>query len=94
MADIYENLQTFVVAEEGGKVVGCCALEVVWADLAEVKSLAVDTAKQAKGIGRSLVMAAVGKARDLGVSSIFALTLEPASLRSWALWPCRGRACP
>jgi len=76
MADIYENLQTFVVAEEGGEVVGCCSLEVVWADLAEVKSLAVDAASQAKGIGRFLVTAAVDKARELGVSSIFALTLE------------------
>ena len=34
MADIYENLQMFLVAEEEGAVLGCCALEVVWSDLA------------------------------------------------------------
>ena len=35
-ADIYENLQSFVVAELDGKVVGCCALQIVWSDLAEI----------------------------------------------------------
>jgi len=77
VADIYDNLQTFVVAVEGDRVVGCCALEVVWADLAEVKSLAVDAACQSRGMGRALVTAAVDKARELGVAKVFALTLEP-----------------
>lgn len=78
VADIYENLQTFLVAQDGDEVVGCCALEVVWADLAEVKSLAVDAARQSRGIGRALVTAALDKAGELGVSRVFALTLEPA----------------
>jgi amino-acid N-acetyltransferase len=77
MADIYEHLQTFLVAEHGHEVIGCCALEVVWLDLAEVKSLAVDTARQAKGVGRALVSATLDKARQLGVVKVFALTLEP-----------------
>ena len=42
MANIYENLQIFKVAEADGGVVGCCALKVPWKDLAEIKSLAVD----------------------------------------------------
>jgi len=44
MADIYENLQAFTVAELNGNVVGCCALQIIWSDLAEIKSLAVDEA--------------------------------------------------
>ena len=36
MADIYENLQAFIVAELDGNVVGCCALQIVWSDLAEM----------------------------------------------------------
>ena len=59
LADIYENLQTFIVAELDGNIVGCCALEVIWADLAEIKSLAIDEAYKGKGIGRELVAAAV-----------------------------------
>ena len=77
MADIFENLQTFSVAEGEGEIVGCCALEVVWADLAEVKSLVVDGANKGKGIGRLLVDAAIEQARLLEVPKVFALTLEP-----------------
>jgi len=77
LADIYENLQTFTVAEIDGAVVGCCALEVVWSDLAEIKSLAVDQANTDKGIGTMLVSAAVEQARQLGVPRVFALTLKP-----------------
>jgi len=78
LADIYENLQTFIVAELDNKIVGCCALEVVWADLAEIKSLAIDEAYKGKGIGRELVAAAVEQAAKLSVPKVFALTLEPA----------------
>ena len=76
LADIYENLQTFIVAELDNNIVGCCALEVIWADLAEIKSLAIDEAHKGKGIGRGLVVAAVEQAAKLGVPKIFALTLE------------------
>lgn len=77
LADIYENLQTFLVAEGNGQVAGCCALEVIWSDLAEIKSLAIAEGRTGEGIGRMLVEAATSKARELGVPKLFALTLEP-----------------
>ncbi len=77
LAEIYENLQTFLVAEQDGKAVGCCALEVIWSDLAEIKSLAVESDKRGQGIGTALVAAALDHARYLGVPRVFALTLEP-----------------
>ncbi len=77
VADIYENLPCFTVAELDGSVVGCCALEIIWSDLAEIKSLAVDESKREKGIGRLLVAAAAEQAAALGVPRVFALTLEP-----------------
>lgn len=76
-AYIFDNLQMFSVAEADGKVVGCCALAVIWADLAEIKSLAVDEEYQNKGIGRALVEKAVEQAKNLGVQKVFALTLVP-----------------
>jgi amino-acid N-acetyltransferase len=76
MADIYEALQTFVVAERDGDLIGCCALEVIWSDLAEVKSLAVTAEERGKGVGMALVTAALEQARQLGVPRVFALTLE------------------
>ena len=77
MADIFTNLQTFLVAEENGETIGCCALEIIWSDLAEIKSLAVHESHQNKGAGAILVNAAVEKARNLGVPKVFGLTLKP-----------------
>lgn len=76
LADIYKNLQAFLVAEVDGKVVGCCALEVVWSDLGEIKSLAVAEANKGAGVGKMLVDAAVSQARRLGLGRLFALTLN------------------
>jgi len=76
MADIYENLQRFTVAEVDEQLVGCCALQIVWSDLAEIRSLAIDKAFLDKGIGTALVLAAIEQAQALGVKKIFALTLE------------------
>jgi amino-acid N-acetyltransferase len=77
LADIYENLQAFTVAELDGSVVGCCALQIIWSDLAEIKSLAVDEASTDKGLGKMLVAAATEQARQLGLPRVFALTLRP-----------------
>jgi amino-acid N-acetyltransferase len=77
MSSIYENLQTFKVAEVDGAVVGCCALKVLWKDLAEIKSLAVEESQFGKGIGRGLVLESVDKAKQLGLKKVFTLTLEP-----------------
>jgi amino-acid N-acetyltransferase len=79
-ADLYEHLRDFFVyadgAEGGGQVLGCAALELVWRDLAEIKSLAVDERQRGRGIGRQLVEAAVAEGRRLGLARVFALTRE------------------
>ncbi|MEE9371088.1 MAG: N-acetyltransferase [Sedimentisphaerales bacterium] len=77
MADIYENLQSFIIAELDGNVLGCCALQIIWSDLAEIKSLAVDEANTGTGVGKMLVAAAIEQAQQLGLPSVFALTLRP-----------------
>lgn len=76
-ADIYENLQTFKVAEVDSSVAGCSALQVIWTDLAEVKSLAVAEDCHRQGIATALVEAAQQDAHRLGISRLFAFTLEP-----------------
>jgi amino-acid N-acetyltransferase len=77
MADIYENLQDFSVAELDGDVVGCCALQIIWSDLAEIKSLAVQQVRIGTGVGKALVQDAIEKAVQLGLPRLFALTLKP-----------------
>lgn len=71
---IYENIRDFWVCEVDGEVVGCCALHVVWEDLAEVKSLAVKEEHRGKGIGEALVMACLKEAKELGIKRVFVLT--------------------
>ncbi|MCJ7828645.1 MAG: GNAT family N-acetyltransferase, partial [Dehalococcoidia bacterium] len=49
-----------------------------WADLAEVKSLAVSEDKQAKGLGSVLIEACLDEARELGIPTVFCLSYKPA----------------
>ena len=74
---IYENLRDYFVAEDDGEIIGCCALHISWADLAEVKSLAVAEKWIGKGVGKALLEATKEEARQLGLESVFTLTLEP-----------------
>ncbi|MCC2307450.1 amino-acid N-acetyltransferase [Cellulomonas chengniuliangii] len=73
----YEAVQEFVVAEApDGGVVGCGALHVMWQDLAEVRTLAVDPAWRGRGVGHVLLDALLDRARDLGLTRVFCLTFE------------------
>jgi len=78
----YEALREFQVAvEDDGTVVGCVAVDLFWADLAEVKSLAVAPERQGRGIGRRLLEAAVADARRLRAARLFTLTYEESFFR-------------
>jgi amino-acid N-acetyltransferase len=76
ISELYENLQQFHVADERGRVVGCCSLAVQWDNLAEVKALAVNPDFQGRGLGRKLLEACLKDARLLGVTRVFALTMK------------------
>lgn len=75
---LYEAIQEFWVAErdEDGLVVGCGALHVMWEDLAEVRTLAVDPAFKGHGIGHRVLEKLVATAGRLGVRKVFCLTFE------------------
>src|SRR5688500_16364450 len=75
-AQLFEDLRDFGVYEEEGRVLGCVALTTIWADLAEVRSLAVDDGANGRGIGRQLVEWSVAEARRLLFRRLFALTCE------------------
>ncbi|HET8568242.1 MAG TPA: N-acetyltransferase [Candidatus Limnocylindria bacterium] len=74
---LIERLRDFVVAEDGGRFLGCCALAVLTNDLAEIRSLAVVPDGAGRGVGKALVAACVEEARRLGLRRVFALTLVP-----------------
>ncbi|BDM73074.1 MULTISPECIES: amino-acid N-acetyltransferase [Streptomyces] len=75
---LYEDIQEFWVAErdEDAEVVGCGALHVMWEDLAEVRTLAVDPQLKGAGVGHQVLEKLLATARWLGVRRIFCLTFE------------------
>jgi amino-acid N-acetyltransferase len=77
LADIYENIRDFYVYEEEGLILGVGALVICWEDLAEVRSLAVASGQQGKGIGRKIVQVCLDEAVELGLKRVFALTYQP-----------------
>lgn len=78
---LYEDVQEFWIAEDvqhgsPGRVVACGALHVMWEDLAEVRSVAVDKGYGGRGIGHRIVARLLETARELGVRRVFCLTFE------------------
>src|SRR4051812_2348119 len=66
---LYEDIQEFWVAErdDNAEVVGCGALHVMWEDLAEVRTLAVDPQVKGGGVGHQVLDKLLRTARWLGV---------------------------
>jgi amino-acid N-acetyltransferase len=74
----YESVGDFVVAELDGRVVGCGALHVLWEDLGEIRTLAVDATALGRGVGSAILRRLTERACDLGLSRLFCLTFETA----------------
>ena len=75
-AQVYETLRDFAVFEDAGQVVGCTALAILWADLSEVRSLAVDDKHRGKGVGSALVRWCIDEARQMQIRKLMSLTYE------------------
>ena len=80
---LYQHIQDYMVVTapavvNGAEtVVACGALHVLWADLAEIRSIAVHQSCQGRGLGRRLVSALVERCRELGIPRVFVFTLVP-----------------
>jgi amino-acid N-acetyltransferase len=81
--ELYESIRNFFVYAEGKKVYGCCALNVDWEDLAEIKSLAVAQSRSRRGIGSKLLSECLKDAKKLKVKKVFALTYIPEFFESF-----------
>lgn len=78
LPELYECVREFLVAEENGAVVGCGALKLYSADLAEIRSLCVDQTSKSRGLGRALIGRLLEEADRLRLKTVFALTVVPA----------------
>ena len=74
LSELYEFTRSFYVYEDNNEIIGCCALQVSWEDMAEVMSFAVKAEYRDKGIGTKLVNACLEEAKGLGVNNVFTLT--------------------
>ncbi len=76
LTELYSQVRDFVVRTADGseKIVGCGALHFVWEDLAEIRSLAVHTKYQGKGIGSEIIEALLDESREMQVQRVFVLT--------------------
>jgi N-acetylglutamate synthase-like GNAT family acetyltransferase len=75
-------LPNYFVADAGGRLVGCAALEIYSSKLAEVRSLVVVPECQGQGVGRQLVEACVNRAREEQVLEVMAITSSEEFFRS------------
>jgi amino-acid N-acetyltransferase len=90
LVTLYEDVQDFVVAEIDGMVVGCGALHVLWADLGEVRTLAVHPDHVNARIGRDVLDGLIATARKLGLSRLFALTFHTGFFSRAGFVPIEG----
>lgn len=92
---IYEDVPEFRVAlDAGGAVIGCGALHVLWEDLAEIRTVAVDAAWRGRRVGHQIVEALVDDARELGVRRVFVLTFETRFFGSFGFTEIDGAPVP
>lgn len=84
---IYENLREFVVAIQGGIVIGAAAMHIDWSDLAEIRSVVVDPERQGGGVGHKMIDALIAEADDLGIEKVFVLTDQPGWFARFGFGP-------
>jgi len=78
LSEMYENIRDYFVVRQGERLIACAALHISWADLAEIKSLAVAEDYQKQGLGSQIVRACLKEAKTLGIATVFCLTYKSA----------------
>ena len=73
-ASIVEKLRDFMVVLVDGEFAGCGALAIIWTDIAEIRSIAVEPRFQGLGLGKKIAQALIDQAEDLGLRRVMALT--------------------
>jgi len=75
--EIRASIGHFIVQEDGHRIVSCLSLESYGADLAEIRSIAVDPENRGQGFGARLIAFALDEARRRGIARVFAVTHAP-----------------
>ena len=80
LSELYDHVRDFwlCVDESDNQMLGCCALQFCWDDLAEIRSLAVRPEHQGKKIGSELTHTVLDEAKSFQIKKVFALTYRPS----------------
>lgn len=81
LSRIYDNIRDYTVIVKNDEIVGCGALHVMWADLAEIRAVALRKDIIGKGYGRPMIESLIAEARDIGIEKVFALTYRDGFFR-------------
>ena len=79
LSELYDHVRDFSVYmdENNKQMIGCCAMQFCWEDLAEIRSLAVLPEHIGKNIGKKLVETVLEEAKSFNVKKVFTLTYKP-----------------
>lgn len=72
-AGVEQHLKTFLVARDGGKLVGCGGAEA-YSQAALIRSIAVDPESRSHGVGRLLVRQLLDRLASRGLRDFYLLT--------------------
>jgi amino-acid N-acetyltransferase len=75
--ELSEGIRDFTILSVDGVIVGCAGLHFYGPTIAEVRSLAVDPARQGGGAGQALMEALEREAREYDLDIVFAFTYVP-----------------
>lgn len=90
LSQLYDHLRDFWVCQEkagDAGIIGCCALQFCWEDLAEIRSLAVRPDATGRGIGTRLADTALAEARAYRIRKVFTLTYRPGFFQRLGFLP-------
>ena len=79
LSELYDHVRDFWVYadQDNNQLIGCCALQFCWEDLAEIRSLAVQPEHLGKNIGTELTKTVLQEATSFNVKKVFTLTYKP-----------------
>jgi amino-acid N-acetyltransferase len=85
LSELYDHLRDFsvYVDEKDDSVIGCCALQICWDDLAEIRSLAVHPMHVGNKIGSELTESALVEAKSFNIAKVFTLTYRPGFFKRY-----------
>ena len=79
LSQLYDHLRDFsvYVDKKSQQLTGCCAMQICWEDLAEIRSLAVHPDHRGKNIGTKLTEKVLKEAKSFHIKKVFTLTYKP-----------------